>query len=296
MFVRLANRLNSDPRAHFFALYFVALISAALLAIFLYSGSARAIQFPFFLVLISIAVTPIARFIVLKKPMIIAHRDLLDAGVFVVLALPITFWIAADFSPLLLWLCVALGAATLLALERSTLPHRHTLALIVCVLLGYEFGNTYGIGVVLISMFALTHIRQATDESSDAITRLTLVVLFTVFINSIAFAGRSVLFELGDPYVIAGLLLSIVAWKKIFTTTLSMKRGTLIALCVPPLFIVLFGKNHGTVLLGALIVGLIIALIAGHEKYTDHSTRATQIFSVIALLGVSIILVPLIFR
>lgn len=291
----LAHHIQNE-RTHFFILCASALASALLMAIFFYSGSARAVQFPFALALAAAAAYVGAPVIARHMSAVMwpAFTNLIDVSLFALLAYPLALLIAGDFSPHLLWLCVVVGIVC--ARWRPHTPVAHTaLSTIAAVLLGFSFGDFYGVGIVLVSMCASRALDARTHGIDGRLVGLLLVVLFIIFIGSIAHTGRSILFELGDPYVIIGLLASTVVQRYLNTHTIT--RETIgAALLAPPLLIIIFGKNHGIVLLGALLIGLVIATISSYELERAPHELMPQSAPIFSALVIATALVPIIFR
>lgn len=284
----------ANARARFVELYLLGLSCALLMATYLFNGSLRALQFPVALSAVVFLTPPIARWIAHKKN--IQHHLLsLHGGVFAVLAYPLSLWIAGDFSPHLLWLAIILGVALCLAHVRSVAQWKHIAAITCAVLVGYTLGNFYGIGIVLVSMFAFTSITPDKQQNEETLLGLTLLLLFSAFIYSIAHAGRSILFELGDPYVMAGLLVGAMIPFLLFEIR-TIAYTSLLPALIPPLCVILLGKNNGIVVLGGILMGVVLATITRYGRTADQQHAAALQPSVTLLTLVSLLMVPLVFR
>ncbi len=248
-------------------------------ATYFYGGSQRAAIFPITLLAIGCAATLISIFIAThyswKKPL---HMFNVASVAFFILAAASAAWII-PFRPLLILGCVAVGLACAHLCVRVSGTWARIAITIVALIGGYWIVEVYGIIIVFVSFSALlgnTTLLPSSREHIKIIDDFLLITLFLLVIRSIASAGRSILFEVNDPFLLAGILLSILfvwgyragaPWLYI-----SARRAWLVLLA-PIIFsascILIFGKIHGLIVLVGALMGLILRTLISPETRED---------------------------
>lgn len=255
---------------------------------YFYAGSELAIQFSFLLTILGSAAMLVSIFTATHYGQHRPKQMLYVAAIsYAIFASATAGWII-PFRPMSVALCILLGVATTLLsvlLDRPWVKHA-TLA--VLILASYYVAEFYGVVVALMSYAALAPsvaLLPSNKPHKKITTDFLLILLIPIFIHSIATAGRSILFEIGNPFLLAGILVSaLFVWghhvlmsyhqhnEKYVWVTL------LIPLIVGVLNIILFGENNGTILLSGIFVGLILReILFSHNENETFDIKNTTI-------------------
>lgn len=215
-----------------------------------------------------------------------------------------TFFVAAcatagwiiPFKPMNIAVCILLGAiATFICVRTNKTWVRNTI-LITTLLSSYFVAEFYGIIVAFISFGALS---PNTSLLSNAKTHIKTIIdylfilLIPIFIHSIAASGKSLLFEIGNPFLIGGILLSLlVIWSYrsfISSHAYSNKRLLLIiplSFLIGLVSIILFKENNGAILLTGILVGLILQeiILSNEDTSGPGHKNLTLLFFVSSFL------------
>lgn len=272
-------------------------------ALYFYAGSERVALFPLALLSVGAAGTLVSIFAATQYSWKTPRQILVVSQIiFLLLSTTVALWLVS-FRPIFYIACVALGVAcTQLRLRNHGAWVQTTLAL-AALAGGFFIAQSFGVVVVLVALAAQAGNTALLHEHKQ-FTALTdffaILVIFLLFIQSIAVAGRSVLFELGDAYVLIGILLStLIVWSYSLQSPqlFAAPRKALLLLLSPTalslLSILLFGKVHGLIVVCSILFGLII-----HTLFIDRSDKNLPEFNtliqVYALTGM--LFMPVLFR
>lgn len=244
-------------------------------ATYFYTGSDSAAFFPLLLLAAGSASMLLSIFVATyyswKKP---AQMLSVASVSFVVFSAAATTKIIL-FNPQFIAICIAIGVAVAHISYRIKTVWAELTLTIAALLFGYLVGEFYGIIVVFISFAALkpNFLLLPKNILYEKITgNLLLIILTLLTIRSVAMSGRSVLFEIGDPYLLSGALLGILLTKLFSTHASKLQDARLyeqLVLLIPAAMIVaatlLFGKIHGTVLSIGALAGILCVLFTSNE-------------------------------
>lgn len=204
-------------------------------------------------------------------------------------------WII-PFRPLNIAFCVLLGAAaTLVCVQNNKTWIRNTL-LVVTLLSSYFVAEFYGAIVALISFAALipsTSLLSNTKTHIKIVTDFLFVLLIPVFIHSISASGRSVLFEIGNLFLLSGIVLSLlVTWgyKAFLSHPAYSEKRSWIVILVPFLLgligVVLFKESSGVILLTGVFIGLVLQelLLSDQDAEDPGHKNLTLLFFISSFL------------
>lgn len=241
---------------------------------YFYAGSERAVQFSFLLTILGSAAMLVSIFAATHYGQ---HRP---KQMFYIAAISYTLFAGAvagwiiPFRPLSIALCVLLGvAATTLSVlfDKPWIKHVAIAALIVS---SYFVAEFYGVVVALISCAALAPsaaLLPTNKMHAKIATDFLLILLIPIFIHSIATTGRSILFEVGNPFLLAGILISsLLVWAHHSYNEKYAWLPLLTPLVIGILSVVLFGENSGTILLTGVFIGLILHEVLFSSNESDN--------------------------
>ncbi|MCX6780562.1 MAG: hypothetical protein NT003_00360 [Candidatus Magasanikbacteria bacterium] len=250
------NDLGKKIELDFFSTFGLVAVNCLLAATFIYTGSALAIRFIFSIFGIGCAAV-LAQLIVKKKFQEKSAREILFfvAGAVAALTALVAQLIVPDFKPIFYTLCVVIGAGIFIALEQldeekkiQSAAGGRALTACALILSGFLIDNLYGSTLVVIAFAALAF----GDAKNNIVKRIardsSLMLLFLLLIRGVAYLGHSVIFDLGDPFVLVGIFGGFFAQR-----LMPLWKWT------PLLALFFLEKFHGIVLLGAFLCGLLIS-------------------------------------
>ncbi|MDQ5931792.1 MAG: hypothetical protein QG607_494 [Patescibacteria group bacterium] len=263
---------------------------------YFYAGSELAIQFSFLLTILGSAAMLVSVFAATHYGQHRPKQMLYTAAIsYAIFASATAGWII-PFRPMGVALCIILGiATTLLSVLLDKQWIRHT-TLAVLILSSYFIAEFYGVVVALMSYAALAPSVALLPNNKlhkKITTDFLLILLIPIFIHSIATTGRSILFEIGNPFLLVGILMSaLFIWgHQVFVSHYQHNEKyawipLLIPMIVGVLSVVLFGENSGTILLSGIFAGLILREII----FSHNESEAFDIKNTVILVFVSLFL------
>ena len=255
---------------------------------FFYAGSERAVGFTLALLAVGCASTLISIFVAThyawKTPQQMFHGACIA---FFLFGLTTTSWLL-EFKPLMMVACVGVGLVCAIACTRIHKPWIPLACIFVGLSAGYSLAEFYGIIIVLLAFYALIgNIRLLKfTEHRVSIDIFLLLTIFILFVHSITVAGRSILFELNDPYILAGILMS----GALMYVSASQREKPLMLIApvvLTCISIALFQKTHGVVVLCGMLFGLVV-----RDIFERTITPLIQTYLFIGMLLVAVVFRP----
>lgn len=268
-------------------------------AAYFYTGSDSAAFFPLLLsaagagsMLISIFV---ATYYSWKKP--IQMLSVASASFLIFSAAATTKIIL--FNPHFIVICIALGVIAAHASYRCKTTWSTTALIATILLLSYRAAEFYGVIIAFTSFAALqpNFLLLPKNDAYEKITKhLSIIILTLLTIRSVAMVGRSVLFEIGDPYLLSGILCGLVLTKlfsehraKLHESHTYQQIVFIIPLVVITLSSIVLGKIHGIVLSVGVLIGILFVLLISSDD-DSALTRLRNyllIFLVVTILTIT---------
>ncbi len=263
---------------------------------YFYAGSGLAAQF--ILLLIALGCTGMllsifaATHYAQSKPKQMFH---IAAISYLIIASAAAGWII-PFRPINIVVCILLGAIGAVVCVRSNKIWTRNTLLIAIMLSSYFVAEFYGAIIALISFSALipsTSLLPNTKTHIKIVTDFLFLLLIPIFIHGVATSGKSILFEIGNPFLLSGILLSLlVIWGYQYFMSHQNYTNKWSWLIIPaPLFlglasVVLFKENNGVILLAGVFVGLVLQeLLLSRQDIEDPGHKnLTLLFFVSSFL------------
>lgn len=214
---------------------------------------------------------------------------------YAIIATATAAWVI-PFRPINIAVCIILGAIATYICVRFDKPWIKLSVLIATILASYFIAEFYGAIVALISLSALipsASLLPNFKTHAATVADFVFILLIPIFIHSISTAGRSILFEIGNPFLLSGILLSLLfVWGyKTFLShpSYSEKRSWIILLApflVGLISVILFKENSGVILLAGVFIGLVLReiLLSNSESEAQPHKILTLLFFVASFL------------
>ena len=276
-------------------------ITGLLGAAYFYTGSDSAAFFPLLIIAAGAASMLVSIFVATyyswKKPM---HMLIVASVSFLVFSAAATTKIIL-FNPQFIAICIAIGVAAAHASYRLKTMWAELALTISALLLGYSAAEFYGIIIVLTSFVALKPnflLLPKNNLYEKTSNNLLLLVLTLLTIRSVAMSGRSMLFELGDPYLLSGALFGILLTKLFSTHKLKLREAhsyQQIILLTPAAILaaasLLFGKIHGIILSIGTLAGILFVLFTTNDSEENLGNLRSHflIFLLVTILTITAI-------
>lgn len=261
---------------------------------YFYAGSERAAHFILLLIVLGCAGMLLSIFAAThygqSKPKQMFHVAAIS---YLLIASAAAGWII-PFRPINIAICILFGVVGAVVCVRNNKIWARNALLVAIMLSGYFVAEFYGAIIAFISFSALipsTSLLPNTKTHIKIVTDFLFLLLIPIFIHGIATSGKSILFEIGNPFLLSGILLSLlVIWgyqSFMSHPNYSDKRSWLI---IPaPLFlglasVILFKENNGVILLTGVFVGLILQeLLLSRQDAEDPGHKNLTLLFFISL-------------
>jgi len=263
---------------------------------YFYAGSENAAQFLLLLIALGCASMLVSIFAATNYGQSKPKQMFIVATIaYAVIAAATAAWII-PFRPINVTICIAVGLVATHVCLRFDKPWIKFGILAVTLLSSYFIAEFYGATAALISLSALTpnsSLLPNIKNHTVVISNYIFALLIPLFIHSVSTAGHSMLFEIGNPFLLSGILLStLIIWghETFMTHPIYTEKRSWVIMLLPIIIgvigIILFKENSGILLLTGALIGLVlrVLLLSNYSSDIRPHKNLTLLFFVASFL------------